>query len=372
MTHKWIYALRSLQVNSTKTRNIGILRYSSGIVRVALSAIVASLFLASGVAQGASEPPAVIDESASQVGSSGATLEATLDPGSALAGAYYQFQLSEFPTEFPDELNCPTPENPGPFLPCSGPEAAGALPIGQIAHGDGSAPVALDLADAGVTLEPGTTYYFRVVVAAAVGSEDTIEWEDPVMVGGGRSFTTTGSSSPQLVTSESASRVTATNATLEASIDSAGPAYYQFQLSELPTEFPDELNCPPPPVFGLPACVGPQSDTALPIGYSGGSGNLAQNLAEAGVTLKPGTTYYFRVLVAPAKQTEDSVEWEKPVVTGEVRTFATPTTTSGPAGSAAGAGAVAPTAGPPPAGDRPPHPPPPPPAPAPAPAPPPR
>ncbi|HEX5591770.1 MAG TPA: hypothetical protein VFX35_00310 [Solirubrobacterales bacterium] len=316
------------------------------MVRVLLAAVVAALLLFGGAAQAADVPPSVAGESTSQITATDATLEASLESGSA--PAYYQFQFSKFPTEFPDELSCPPPPSSGPFLPCIGPESSDALPIDKIAQADGATTVALDLADAGVTLAPGKTYYFRVVVAPAAPSEDTIEWEDPVVGGEEQSFTTLGASNPPSVTGEGASQVTATGATLEASLDSGGaPAYYQFQFSEFPTEFPDELSCPPPPVLGLPACVGPQSDAALPIGYvPSGDGHVALSLADAGITLKPGVTYFFRALVATAKQTEDSVEWERPVVGGELQAFTTPPELGEPpqqaGGAAAGAQAILP------------------------------
>ena len=307
---------------------------------VVVTSLVALFAFIGGSAQAAT-PPSVVSESAAEITSTDAMLEASLDSGSAAPGAYYQFQLSESATEFPEDLSCPPPPSSGPFLPCEGPESADALPIGKIAHADGASSVALDLADAGLTLQPGRTYYFRVVVASAVSSEDTIEWEEPVVAGGVETFATPESSSPLLVTGESVSGVTSSDATLEASIDAGGGTYYQFQLAEFPTEFPDELSCPPPPVLGLPACVGPSSDTALPIGYSGGSGQVALKLADAGVTLKPGTTYYFQVVVAAAKQTEDSVEWEKPAVAGGLQTFRTASLPEAPTEQPASGGTAA-------------------------------
>jgi hypothetical protein len=298
------------------------------MLRVAAASCIAFalVLFGAGAAQAAPVPPAVEGQAVSGITADDATLEAEIDPGSAPAGAYYQFQLAEFPTEFPDELSCPPPPGSGPFLPCEGPESSTALPIGHIAQSDGATTVALDLAGAGVTLQPGTTYYFRVVAAPAVESEDTTEWEDPVVGGQEQTFTTSGSSSPLQVSDEAASEITSTNATLEASIDSGTAAYYQFQLAEFPTEFPAELSCPPPPVLGLPACVGPQSADALPIGRVTGEGGTARvtlNLADAGVTLKPGATYYFEVVAAAAKPSEDAVEWEKPAVSGGLHAFAT-------------------------------------------------
>lgn len=135
--------------------------------------------------------PSIKGESVSQITSTGATLEATIDPGSATPGAYYQFQLVENPGEFAAEIQCPPPPSSGPFLPCvGGTESAGALPIGHIAHEAGETTVTLDLNEAGVVLKPGTTYHYRVLAAPAKQSEDTIEWEEPTVVGADQTFMT--------------------------------------------------------------------------------------------------------------------------------------------------------------------------------------
>lgn len=159
----------------------------------ALSIFALLFAVASASVQAATTAPSVEGETASSITSDGATLEAEVDPGSA--GAYYQFQLSEHPSEFADEIFCPTSPQSKPPLPCVGPESAAALPIGLVSHAEGQTTVKLDLAGAGVTLKPGTTYYFRLVAASAVQSEDTIEWEQPVVPGGTKSFTTLTSTS---------------------------------------------------------------------------------------------------------------------------------------------------------------------------------
>lgn len=134
--------------------------------------------------------PSITSESVSQITSTSAKLEATIDPGSAAPGAYYQFQLVENPGEFAAEIQCPPPPSSGPFLPCVGTESASALPIGHIDHEAGGTTVTLDLTEAGVVLKPGTTYHYRVLVAPAKLSEDTIEWEEPTVVGADRTFMT--------------------------------------------------------------------------------------------------------------------------------------------------------------------------------------
>jgi hypothetical protein len=134
--------------------------------------------------------PSIKGESVSQITSTGATLEATIDPGSATPGAYYQFQMVEDPGEFAEEIECPPPPSGGPFLPCIGTESATALPIGNISHEAGETTVTLDLGEVGVTLAPGTTYHYRVLAAPAKQSEDTIEWEEPTVFGADQTFVT--------------------------------------------------------------------------------------------------------------------------------------------------------------------------------------
>ena len=139
-----------------------------------VSGCVLVLALAPAGAFGAA--PQITGEGASAISATSATLEASIDPAGNPDGVYYQFQLADLPAEFPDELACPPAPSSGPFLPCIGPESQSALPIGYLPAGDGPVEVSLDLAAAGVSLNPDQTYYFRAVAAPAVASEDTIEW----------------------------------------------------------------------------------------------------------------------------------------------------------------------------------------------------
>ncbi|HET7483764.1 MAG TPA: hypothetical protein VFJ64_00140 [Solirubrobacterales bacterium] len=50
--------------------------------------------------------------------------------------------------------------------------------------------VSLDLSSVGVTLQPGTPYHYRVLAARAIRTEDTIEWEPPIVAGADQTFTT--------------------------------------------------------------------------------------------------------------------------------------------------------------------------------------
>jgi hypothetical protein len=132
-------------------------------------------------------PPSIAAESVSSVTPTNATLEAEIDPQGASAGVFYQFQLLHDPGEAPTELECPS-SNPG-WSVCAGPQDASALPLGWI-PGTEAKTVSLELASAGVSLEPGRTYYFRVLAADRIFSEDVAEWEPPAIVGASESFTT--------------------------------------------------------------------------------------------------------------------------------------------------------------------------------------
>jgi hypothetical protein len=279
--------------------------------------------------------PSIESESVSSVTSTDATLEAQVNLHEAGAGAYYQFQLVRNPSDYAPEILCP-PKLPPETNGCVGTQSASALPIGFIPGNtlqpSVDHPVSLDLASAGVTLQPGTTYHYRLLVARRVQTEDTIQWEPPIVYGTDQMFTTP--SGPPTIQSESASRITQTDATLEAQInpeaDQAGD-YAQFQLVRDPSEYPSEILCPATPHPGADGCIGAHSESALPIAWVCGSCEqeattrpVSLDLASAGVTLQPGTTYHYRVLAARRVQTEDTIEWEPPTVYGPDRTFTTP------------------------------------------------
>ncbi|HEV2945712.1 MAG TPA: hypothetical protein VGX26_11435 [Solirubrobacteraceae bacterium] len=135
------------------------------------------------------------------------------------------------------------------------------------------------------------------------------------------------------ISGESVSRRTQTDATLEAQINPQGDQagdYYQFQLVSHPSEYASEILCPTKPPPATDGCGGTHSESALPIGWvCGGCERLAPqfvqlDLASVGVTLKPATTYHYRVIAARAIQTEDTIQWEPPPVYGPDQTFTTP------------------------------------------------
>jgi hypothetical protein len=266
-----------------------------------------------------------------------AALGAGIDPAGLPSGAYYQFQVVKNTSEYLSEIACPPramlkgTDGCGP-----GPEVEGALPIGSVPDGAKGETVTVDLASAGITLKPGTTYHYRVLAAKALQTEDTLQWELPAVVAPDQTFTTPLASAPA-IESESAPTVTPTGATLEATINSEDlpqGAYYQFQLVKNTSEYLPELACPERSLQlnSDDGCNSPDSPVqptagALPIGFiaKGPEGqSVSQSLTAAGITLQPGTTYHYRVLAVKRVQSEDGINWQGPPVTGPDHTFTTP------------------------------------------------
>ncbi len=264
----------------------------------------------------ASAMPSIDSVSVSGITNSDATLEAQINPN----GLETTYELY---------LSSPACQAHWPVIgPCMVIQDF-SVPGGSIPAGSGDRTVSIDLNSAGVKLQAGTWYEYSVSARNAAGR-----------VPAGRSTeqdfkTLSTSAGPPSIDSESVSHITSTNATLEAEInlhEAGAGAYYQFQLVNDPSEYASEILCPvklPPATDG---CAGTQSASALPIGFL--PGNTAQpgvdlsailDLASAGVTLKPGTTYHYRVLVARRVPTEDTIQWEAPTVYGADQTFTTPT-----------------------------------------------
>ena len=113
-------------------------------------------------------PPSITGTQATHVTSTNAIFEAEIDPQGASAGVFYQFQLLFDPGEAPTEIACP-PSVPG-YSVCVGPPDPGVLPLEWI-PGNEAQTVKLDLSSAGVTLNPGRTYYLRLLAADRVFSD---------------------------------------------------------------------------------------------------------------------------------------------------------------------------------------------------------
>jgi hypothetical protein len=127
--------------------------------------------------------------------------------------------------------------------------------------------------------------------------------------------------------------ITPSDATLGAGIDVESlehGAYYQFQVVANTSEYLPEIACPvhlPPTVDG---CMGTPTPGALPIGFipsdtmgPARSESVSVDLAGAGMTLKPGMTYHYRVLAVKRVQSEDTLNWQGPPVVGPDQTFTT-------------------------------------------------
>ncbi len=238
-------------------------------------------------------PPVVASESASGITSSDGTLEAQVDPEGQ--SVYYQFQLVANASEFPSELECPQRVLPRACLETSA--YGGVLPVGYLPAGSTDQSVSLDLAKAGVTLEPDTTYHYRVLVAPFVQTEDTVQWEGPPVDGADRTFTTEPGPSPPSIESVSLSRLTSSDATLEAQIDTEGlETTYQFEMWASPCGTKCELI----------------ENVTLPSGKLLGSfvaQSVSLDLDSAGVTLTPGGEYGYS-LTATSSAGSVEAKWQ--------------------------------------------------------------
>jgi hypothetical protein len=234
-------------------------------------------------------PPSIESESLSHVTSTDATLEATINPEDLPHGVFYQFQVVKNTGEYLPELACPEPSvqlggadgcgTPGPG---GGHPTPGALPIGFIEKGSQGQSVSQSLAAAGVTLQPGTTYHYRVLAVAKVQSEDTLNWKGPPVAGPDQTFTTPPGAVP-VIDSVSLSHLTPTDATLQAKIDTEGlSTSYEFQLWSSPCSHKGA---------GCELIV----DVPLPTGLLLGSfepQSVSLDLNSAGVTLGGGEYGY--------------------------------------------------------------------------------
>jgi hypothetical protein len=254
--------------------------------------------------------------------------------GGGIYGAVYQFQLVRNTDEYATEIACPPRAQLKGTDGCGpGPEVEGALPIGTLSPKSGAQTVTLNLASIGATLTPGATYHFRVLAAPKIVTEDTLQWEPPPVYGPDATITTPAAEAPA-VEGESASHVTPTDATLEATInpeDAERGALYQFQLVSNASEYPIEFSCPAAHEVFCPMHL--PSDEGLPLGKTspGTTGqSVALDLAKGGVTLKPGTTYHYRVITARFQQEEEGWGWKGPIVYGADQTFTTPPTGAPP------------------------------------------
>jgi hypothetical protein len=207
-------------------------------VRKVFVAVAASaaLVLAAPVSSLAASPPTIEGESVINVTPSDATLEAQINPQGAPSGVYYQFQVVAGASEYLPEFECPTEGFPAGSSLCLGLHSQpGALPIEILPGVTQTVPGYVDLALAGMKLQPNTTYHYRVLAARSVLTEDTIQWEEPIVYGPDQTFTTPSTSTPPAIDSVSISHLTPTDVTLEAQINTEGLAtVYEFKLWSSP------------------------------------------------------------------------------------------------------------------------------------------
>ena len=281
--------------------------------------VLAAISSGATAATAPSGPPTIANESVSNLMPTDATLEAAINPQSTERGVWYQFQVATAPGEFPSEFTCPAEGFPAHSSLClTVPSQAGALPLRWLPSGTEAEPVSLDLASHGMELQPGVTYYWRVIAAGSIQTIDTIEWEKPAVHGTTMSFTTPPSGAPPTIESESVSAITETNATLEAVIDSGGlPTSYEFILWQ-------RWNCEPagcePPISSIPLPAGelPASASPQPVSIDLNSAGVylhsAFNFYEYWVraTNAAGSAEGSVVTFAPEEASSGGTEWKPP------------------------------------------------------------
>jgi hypothetical protein len=254
------------------------------------------------------EAPTISGELVSGVTEHSARFEAQIDP-SGLETTY----------EISFEIGCPIePVGASCALIITRP-----IGHGEIAAGAGTQTISVEL-----TLEPGyrNNYWVGIVARNSAGEAS------------GRSATfhtpPKGSEGPA-IEAESSSHVSATDATLEATInpqDAERGVHYQFQVVSHSSEYLTEFACPPEWAHTSLCDLGRLNTTAegLPIDDTTagvGGQEVSLDLGKAGVTLKPSTTYHYRVITARIVPSEDGFDWEGPLVIGADQTFTTPPAT---------------------------------------------
>jgi len=226
-------------------------------------------------------PPTIESESVSNISLTDATLEAQINPESTEHDVIYQFQIALKASEFRPKFACP---EGFPASLCLGLESQPeALPLQWLAAGVKGKTVTLDLAQAGMELQPNTTYHYRVIAAQSVPTIDTITWAKPIVYGADKTFTTAGNL--PVVESESVSNLTPTDATLEAVINPGElDTGYEFHLLK---RWGCEESFPPcePPIFEIPLPEG-----QLPASTE--NQRVWLDLNSAGVSLAPGHNFY--------------------------------------------------------------------------------
>ncbi|MFZ2113877.1 MAG: hypothetical protein WAU77_09115 [Solirubrobacteraceae bacterium] len=188
------------------------------------------------------------------------------------------------------------------------------LPKGKLLGSFVAQTVSLDLASAGFKLDPGGEYGYSLIAVSAAGTSE-YRWQ---------TFTAPSGSAPT-IEAESATDVTATDATLSATIDTQNLyTAYEFQIDTNSTydytrpacalELPGFGACQVI-VVGEPLPFGLVEPPSASIPSGSGTQTVSVGLASIGVTLQPGATYHYRVIAANTSNGQ--------VVTGPDQTFTT-------------------------------------------------
>ncbi len=181
-------------------------------------------------------PPIALTEAATEISSSGATLNGVVDPGGLETTVTFEYGLT--------------------------PDYGGTAPAEESPlTGSGDQDVSAALAD----LQPGTTYHYRVVATNSAGTD------------GGEDRTFTTAPAPPTATTDAAGDVTAEGATLNGTVNPNG--------AETTVTFEYGLTTD----YGTTAAA---EESPLPAG----TGGQAVSVALEG--LQPGVTYHYRVVAS--------------------------------------------------------------------------
>jgi hypothetical protein len=219
-----------------------------------------------------SSSPVIEGESVSHVTPTDATLEAQIDPNGLYTA--YEFQIDTNGSYDYTKPDCPLPL-PG-SMQCESITDGPPLPAGlvepkpeYIPAGLGSQSVSVDLASIGATLDPATTYHYRVIASN----------DGQIVDGPDQTFTTPSAGNAPVIESVSLSHLTRTDATLEAKVNTEGLATaFQFHMwtscAHEACEYMANIPLPPGELLG-----------------SFVSQSVSLDLNSAGVTLKYGSEY---------------------------------------------------------------------------------
>jgi hypothetical protein len=158
---------------------------------VCIGCALAALAVSPSVATAA---PSIVHESVSGITETDAILEAQINPQDSSSGALYQFQIVPSGGAFAWTFTCPADRASSLCLQMELQD--GALPWGVTSRSTEDQQVTLDLALAGVTLQPGTAYDYRVIAATDVLTPDVIVWAEPIVYGERKTFTTVAVQEP--------------------------------------------------------------------------------------------------------------------------------------------------------------------------------